>query len=227
MLKSRFVIFVFAMLFCASLFAQTVFEENFNSYSVGEDPNTHAGGIWRVFGLEVAGRSVQGIFISQNSGTPNNWLRISFDSDTGKTPTVPFGIAPYENFEWNPNKDFTNCVLSFDIRSNLASIKPQVLSIEIKAPVQNTNGVPIYEADGVTPLVSTFRIPDSSFRSIPDYKQGWVTVSCNVSILRDPEKTWARPILTQVKEMKIIVYQIKYDLIGKGYVEIDNIKAVR
>jgi len=225
MYKFRLILLSVILLASNPVFAETRFEENFNSYSLGTNPNEQNGGVWVVFGSECIDKTVQGIIVNGPAETNNNWLRIDFNSLKGYVPTISFGIAPPSGFQWEPNRDFTNCVLSFDIRSNLTTIKPQVISIEIFAPVKDLSGKPIYEEDGVTPLLSTFRLLDTSLKSIPNYKQGWVTVSCNASSLRDPARYWARPILTQVKWLKIIFYQSVYDIVGKGYVEIDNIKA--
>lgn len=188
---------------------ETVFSENFDSYSAGTDPNAVTAFPWLIYGSLHTDR------IFQATGS-DVYLRINFSS--AQNVRLFCGMAQDSN--WVPAKNFTGSTISFKIRSNLATQINSVITAEIVARVQNLEGVD----QGYD---STFRLLDANLLPIPSSSQGWVTVSIDVTTLRDRERWWARPILTQVRKAQILIIEEYTDIIGSGYVEINDFKAER
>ncbi|GEM_PF-1607318 len=198
---------------------ETIFSETFNSYVVNTPPNSIANFPWFVYGGEC---DFNNTFIKGSGG--DNYLRIAFNSPTGQGPVwVSFGLA--QDSAWNPAKDFTNATISFRIRTNItpSTAIQKIVSVEITAQVQDTAGIPIYQS-GV-PLVSNFRLVGNNLKPLPATSTTFETYSFPVSDLRDPDRSWARPILTTVTKVQIGFFQTDSDIVASGYVEIDDFKA--
>lgn len=190
--------------------AAVVFSENFDSYTGISDPNFT--NMWTVFGANLTDSNML------NEGPwRQNYLSISFDSPAGDVPPnwVSIGLAMDNNF--NPTLDFTGASLFCDFRSNFEASLTGVLSLEIVAPVQDLGGNPLgYSA--------SFRLLDANLLAIPAASEGWVTLNFGLAEdLRNPEAWWARPILTEVEKVQILVLQTGGDIVGAGTVDIDNL----
>ncbi len=195
------------------------FQETFNAYTGINDPAFTSS--WDIFGLEYVSDSAQ--FLNDGDGR-GNYLSLDFNSPSGGVPPawVSFGMARDNSF--SPVLDLTGASLTVDLRSTLAAAVAGVLSIEIVAPVMDTEGIPVTVAGN--PLISNFRLLDANLLDIPDASQGWQTMLFGfASELRDPDRAWARPILTEVQKINLLVLQTGNDFVAQGNLDIDNITA--
>ncbi len=178
-----------------------IFNEDFNSYSVGQQVDWHrdiSELYWQFYG---GGATT----ISDSGGV---CVRLTNSSGSG------CGITPYtvddEPVDWDPPKDLTNGTISIDIRTNLSSAISNAVTAQIVA--LTTNGGSTY--------TTTFSLPSGSYYTLPASAAGWQTLTFNVADLTSGEATWAIPDFTNVMQVKI---RIEYT--STANIDFDNFSA--
>ena len=181
----------------------TLIEENYNSYSIGSDPNLSSD--WFVFGLERLSQVVQG-------ANGDNWVDIAFSSPVGVPPAwCSFGLAQLE--AWSVLKDFTDATIKVDIKTDLSQSILNVMALEVFAVCNETG------------LVESFRIPDANLITLPASSEGWVNIEVDISDLTYNENTWKTPDYSQIEKIQVLFLQTATDIVATGTVSIDNLKV--
>ena len=181
----------------------TLIEENYNSYSIGSDPNLSSD--WFAFGLERLSQVVQG-------ANGDNWIDIAFSSPSGIAPAwCSFGLAQLE--AWTTVKDFTDATIKLDIKTDLSQSISNVMALEVFAVCNETG------------LVESFRIPDANLIALPSSSEGWVNVEIDISELTHNESAWKTPDYSQIEKVQVLFLQTATDIVDTGTVSIDNFKV--
>jgi len=181
----------------------TIIEENYNSYSIGSDPNLSSD--WFVFGLERLSQIIQG-------ANGDNWIDTAFSSPSGVAPAwCSFGLAQLE--AWSVLKDFSDATIKVDVKTDLSQSVSNVIALEIFAVCNETG------------LVESFRIPDANLIDLPSSAEGWVNIEIDISELTHNESTWKTPDYSQVQKIQVLFLQTATDMVASGTVSIDNLKV--